>query len=397
MRNFGRQVMQCINIKALFTILILISTTATWAEGLRTGAEQTERYLTAIKGRKICILANQTSMIGDTHLIDSLHSLGVKINAIFAAEHGFRGDLSAGETVRDNIDKKTGIRIVSLYGAKNDALVNSTVQACDIVIVDIQDVGTRFYTYYITMLRLMNKCALYGKRMIVLDRPNPNGHYVDGPILDMRYKSGVGALPIPVVHGMTLGELARMINGEGWLDGNRKCQLTVITCSGYTHHTYYTLPVAPSPNLPDMTAIYLYPSLCYFEGTPISIGRGTDKPFKIYGHPIMKGAYTFTPRNSKSAINPPCMDKLCHGYDLSDTDISTLRQKKIDLSHVIRAYQETGLGDKFFTSFFEKLIGVDYVRKMIQQGKSADEISAVWQDDVAKFRKQRAKYLLYAE
>lgn len=284
-----------------------------------------------------------------------------------------------------------------MYGGKNEELINSTVRNSDIVIVDIQDVGTRFYTYYVTMLKLMNKCAAYGKTMMILDRPNPTGHYVDGPILNMKYKSGVGALPIPIVHGMTLGELARMINGEGWLKDGKKCKLEVITCKNYTHRSFYELPVPPSPNLPDMTAIYLYPSICYFEGTPVSLGRGTDKPFKIYGHPVMKGPYSFTPHSMKSAPNPPCKDKLCHGYDLSGIPAEKLKEMKIDLSYVIEAYNNSKLGDKFFTSFFELLVGVDYVRTMIKEGKSAEEISLMWQDDVARFKEQRHPYLLYEE
>lgn len=367
------------------------------AQRIMTGAEQTERYTDKIRGKKIAILANQTSTIGNRHIVDSLYALNMDITGIFAPEHGFRGDEGAGEVIKNNTDARTGIKIVSMYGGKNEELINSTVRNSDIVIVDIQDVGTRFYTYYITMLKLMNKCATYGKTMMILDRPNPTGHYVDGPILNMKYKSGVGALPIPIVHGMTLGELAGMINGEGWLKDGKKCQLEVITCKNYTHRSFYKLPVPPSPNLPDMTAIYLYPSICYFEGTPVSLGRGTDKPFKVYGHPAMTGPYSFTPHSMKSAPNPPCKDKLCHGYDLSGIPAGKLREIKIDLSYVIEAYNNSKLGDKFFTSFFELLVGVDYVRTMIKEGKSAEEISRMWQDDVARFKEQRRPYLLYEE
>lgn len=367
------------------------------AQRIMTGAEQTERYADKIRGKKIAILANQTSTIGNRHIVDSLYALNMDITGIFAPEHGFRGDEGAGEVIKNNTDARTGIKIVSMYGGKNEELINSTVRNSDIVIVDIQDVGTRFYTYYITMLKLMNKCATYGKTMMILDRPNPTGHYVDGPILNMKYKSGVGALPIPIVHGMTLGELAGMINGEGWLKDGKKCQLEVITCKNYTHRSFYELPVPPSPNLPDMTAIYLYPSICYFEGTPVSLGRGTDKPFKVYGHPAMTGPYSFTPHSMKSAPNPPCKDKLCHGYDLSGIPAGKLREMKIDLSYVIEAYNNSKLGDKFFTSFFELLVGVDYVRTMIKEGKSAEEISLMWQDDVARFKEQRRPYLLYEE
>lgn len=370
--------------------------TAVASDGITPGAERTEAYVGKLKGKRVAILANQTSMVGTTHLVDTLHAIGVDITAIFAAEHGFRGDKGAGEKITGGVDPRTGIKIVSLYGGSKAAL-DAAMRGCDLVVVDIQDVGTRFYTYYITMLRLMNRCAALGKEMMVLDRPNPTGHYVDGPILDMKHKSGVGALPIPVVHGMTLGELAMMINGEGWLDQGRKCRLSVVRCTGYDHRTFYTLPVAPSPNLPDMTAIYLYPSLCYFEGTPVSLGRGTDKPFKVYGHPRMRGDYDFTPQSTAAAPAPPCLGQRCHGYDLSGLGMEELRSKRIDLTYLITAYRESGLGDKFFTPFFEKLIGVDYVREMIVAGKSAEEISKMWEGDVEKFKAMRRPYLLYAE
>ena len=370
--------------------------TAVASNGITPGAERTEAYVGKLKGKRVAILANQTSMVGTTHLVDTLHAIGVDITAIFAAEHGFRGDKGAGEKITGGVDPRTGIKIVSLYGGSKAAL-DAAMRGCDLVVVDIQDVGTRFYTYYITMLRLMNRCAALSKEMMVLDRPNPTGHYVDGPILDMKHKSGVGALPIPVVHGMTLGELAMMINGERWLDQGRKCRLSVVRCTGYDHRTFYTLPVAPSPNLPDMTAIYLYPSLCYFEGTPVSLGRGTDKPFKVYGHPRMRGDYDFTPQSTTAAPAPPCLGQRCHGYDLSGLGMEELRSKRIDLTYLITAYRESGLGDKFFTPFFEKLIGVDYVREMIVAGKSAEEISKMWEGDVEKFKAMRRPYLLYAE
>lgn len=370
--------------------------TAVASDGITPGAERTEAYVGKLKGKRVAILANQTSMVGTTHLVDTLHAIGVDITAIFAAEHGFRGDKGAGEKITGGVDPRTGINIVSLYGGSKAAL-DAAMRGCDLVVVDIQDVGTRFYTYYITMLRLMNRCAALSKEMMVLDRPNPTGHYVDGPILDMKHKSGVGALPIPVVHGMTLGELAMMINGERWLDQGRKCRLSVVRCTGYDHRTFYTLPVAPSPNLPDMTAIYLYPSLCYFEGTPVSLGRGTDKPFKVYGHPRMRGDYDFTPQSTTAAPAPPCLGQRCHGYDLSGLGMEELRSKRIDLTYLITAYRESGLGDKFFTPFFEKLIGVDYVREMIVAGKSAEEISKMWEGDVEKFKAMRRPYLLYAE
>ncbi len=268
----------------------------------------------------------------------------------------------------------------------------------DVLVVDIQDVGLRYYTYYCTMIDLMNAAAAYGKDVIVLDRPNPNGMTVDGPILDMKYASGVGRLPIPVVHGMTLGELALMANGEGWLKDGAKVPLTVIPCLGYTHQTRYRLPIAPSPNLRDMTAIYLYPSTCYFEATPVSLGRGTDKPFKIYGHPAMKGrSYSFTPRSMPGAKTPPQQDKLCHGVDLSSISDDEAIAQGINLEYLIDAYRDLGMGDKFFRNFFELLIGRGDIRAMIEQGKSAAEIKATWAADVENFKKQRRPYLLYKE
>jgi uncharacterized protein YbbC (DUF1343 family) len=248
------------------------------------------------------------------------------------------------------------------------------------------------------MFRLMDVCAEYTKTMIILDRPNPNGHYVDGPIMDMKYKSGVGYLPIPVVHGMTLGELALMINGEGWLPELKKCDVTIIKCKNYTHKTMYQLPIAPSPNLPNMKSIYLYPSTCLFEGTPVSLGRGTSYPFQVYGHPQMKGyTFNFTPKSIPGAKNPPLLNQKCFGVDLRNIPDENIYTKGIDLSYIIDAYKNLKMGNKFFTSFFENLIGVDYVRKMIVQGKSADEIKEMWKDDVEKFKQQRKPYLLYEE
>lgn len=268
----------------------------------------------------------------------------------------------------------------------------------DILVVDIQDVGLRFYTYYASMCRLMDACAEYNRKVLILDRPNPNGHYVDGPILDMKYKSGVGWLPIPVVHGMTLGELGLMVNGERWLPASRTCDLTVIPCKNYTHQALYKLPIPPSPNLPNMKSIYLYPSTCYFEATPVSLGRGTDLPFQVYGHPNMTGySYSFTPRSVPGAKNPPQLGKLCHGVNLSNMSDEEIWKRGIDLSYVIDAYRNLNMDDHFFRSFFELLIGTDYVRKMIKEGKSAEEIKARWKDDVEKFKVQRKPYLLYEE
>ena len=362
------------------------------------GDEQTDKYFPLLEGKRIAIFSNHTGMIGDKHLLDLLLENKFNVVAIFSPEHGFRGNADAGEHVSSSTDPQTGVPILSLYDGKLGKPSAASMSKFDLLIVDIQDVGLRFYTYYASMCRLMDACAEHGKQMLILDRPNPNGHYVDGPLLDMRHKSAVGWLPLPVVHGMTLGELARMVNGEGWLPEGRTCDITVIPCRNYTHQTPYRLPVPPSPNLPNMKAVYLYASLCYFEATPVSLGRGTSLPFQVYGHPEMTGYnYSFTPRSLPGAKNPPQKDKLCHGVDLSQLSEEELRHKGIDLSYLIDAYRNLNLGDRFFTSFFEKLMGVAYVRKMIENGRSAEEIEATWADDVARFKQQRKPYLLYAE
>ena len=362
------------------------------------GDEQTSEYFPLLKDKRIAIFSNHTGMIGDKHLLDILLENKLNAVAIFSPEHGFRGDADAGEHVSSSVDPKTGVPILSLYDGKLGKPSAASMRKFDILIVDIQDVGLRFYTYYASMCRLMDACAEYNKKVLILDRPNPNGHYVDGPILDMKHKSGVGWLPIPIVHGMTLGELALMVNGEGWLPGARKCDLAVIRCKNYTHQTKYRLPIPPSPNLPDMKSIYLYPSTCFFEATPVSLGRGTSLPFQVYGHPNMTGySYSFTPRSIPGAKNPPQLNKLCHGVNLSNMSDEEIWKRGVDLSYVIDAYRNLNLDDHFFRSFFELLVGRDYVRKMIKEGKSADEIKAMWKDDVEKFKEQRKPYLLYDE
>lgn len=371
------------------------------------GAERTDAYLPLLQGKRVALLSNHTGMVGGTHTLDHLLAHGVQVTAVFSPEHGFRGTAREGEHVQSSVDEKTGIPILSLYDGKTYRPSAESMALFDVLITDIQDVGLRFYTYYITMMRLMDACAHSGKQFIVFDRPNPNGYYIDGPILDMRYKSGVGALPIPVVHGMTLGELARMINGEYWLSDSLLVDLTVVTCLNYTHQTTYNLPVPPSPNLRNMLAIYLYPSVCLFEGTPVSLGRGTDKPFLCYGHPSYHSAtaadtLSFTPAASTQKGN------LCHGIDLSGISETDARKVHFSLCYLIDAYNVVRAnadttngkawdGNAFFTPFFEKLVGVDYIRPMIIAGHTETEIQARWQPDVQHFKAQRKPYLLYEE
>ena len=362
------------------------------------GADQTNVYLPLLKNKRIAIFSNHTGMIGNRHLLDVLLENKINVVAIFSPEHGFRGNADAGEHVSSSVDSKTGVPILSLYDGKLGRPSEESMRKFDLLIVDIQDVGLRFYTYYASMVRLMDACAEYNRKMLILDRPNPNGHYVDGPILDMKYKSSVGWLPIPIVHGMTLGELALMVNGERWLPASRICDITVIKCKNYTHQTMYELPIPPSPNLPNMKAVYLYPSTCYFEATPVSLGRGTQLPFQIYGHPNMLGYdYTFTPQSIPGAKNPPQLNRICHGVNLSELSNEEIWKKGVDLSYLIDAYRNLNMDDYFFRPFFELLTGRDYVRKMIKQGKNADEIKAMWKEDVEKFKIQRKPYLIYEE
>ncbi len=362
------------------------------------GAARTSEYLPMLKGKRVALLSNHTGMVGKEHTLDLMLRNGVNVTTIFSPEHGFRGTASAGEHVSSSRDEKTGIPIASLYNGKTRMPAPEVMRKFDVIVCDIQDVGLRFYTYYITMLDLMNAAAAHGKEFIVLDRPNPNGMTVDGPILDMKFASGVGRLPIPVLHGMTLGELAMMAVSEGWLKNGADLQLNVVECEGYTHATRYRLPVPPSPNLPDMKAVYLYPSTCFFEGTPVNLGRGTDMPFTVYGHPaIPPTGFSFTPRSRQGAKNPPQEGNLCHGRDLRDIPDEDIIARGVDLSYVIDAYKATRLGKKFFNKFFDLLAGTDSVRIMIERGATADEIRATWADDLRRFRERRAPYLLYPE
>ena len=382
--------------RIILILFTLLSTACSAAEnGVTVGAEQTEKYLPQLEGKRVAVLANHTAMAGEQHLVDMLVAEGVNLVGIVSPEHGFRGTADAGEKVNSSVDSRTGVPIWSLYSSKGRNLTEEQMAAFDIMVVDMQDVGLRFYTYYITMLDVINRCADFGRKVIILDRPNPNGMYVDGPILDMKYKSGVGALPIPVVHGLTMGEIAVMAIGEGWA---KSADIEVVKCKNYTHQSRYTLPIAPSPNLKSQHAIYLYPSTCLFEGTACSLGRGTDAPFEMYGHPTMQGCdYTFTPRSVAGAKNPPLKDQLCYGIDLRGIDDEQIISEGFNLEYIIDAYHRTNLGEKFFTRFFELLVGVDYIREMIIDGCSAEQIASRWQSDVEQFKTLRRKYLLYKE
>lgn len=370
------------------------------------GMTDTAAYFPLVRGQRVAVLANQTSVAempgapgadaaGRVHLVDLLHGAGFDVAAIFSPEHGFRGTADAGEHVASSVDARTGIPIRSLYDGDTKRPSDETMRSFDVLVVDMQDVGLRFYTYYISMLRMMDACADFGRRVVVLDRPNPNGHIIDGPVLDMKYRSGVGAIPVPVLHGLTMGEIARMAAGQGWA---KQCALTVVKCRNYTHATEYLLPVAPSPNLPTARAVYLYAALCPFEGTVVSLGRGTDKPFEMYGHPDMTGrTFSFTPRPTAGAKHPPLEGRLCRGVDLSGMPLAEAREVGFSLRYVIDACADLGMGDKFFTPMFEKLVGVGWVREMILAGASEAEIRARWADDVERYRERRTKYLLYED
>lgn len=364
------------------------------------GAEKIDEYLPLIKNKNVALVVNHTSKIGITHLVDSLLNLRIKIKKIFAPEHGFRGTVADGETIKDGFDVQSNLPIISLYG-NNKKPTESQMSDIDIVIFDIQDVGCRFYTYLSTLFLVMQSCAELEKKLILLDRPNPNGYFVDGPILDKKFESFVGMLPVPIVHGMTLGEMASMIVGENWLNCNKKLDFTIIKCSHYIHEKspLYNYPIAPSPNLPTKLSILLYPSLCLFEGTEISVGRGTNKPFMIYGNPLLtKMKYTFTPKSIQSSVNPPQKDKLCYGKDLSSLDVKNIiSRKKIDLKPIFEAYHSYPKKDSFFlkTNYIDKLYGSDKFRKMILNGANEKMIRATWENDLKTYIFKRKKYLLY--
>ncbi len=388
--------------KILFLLLIFISNilvAQNFSNKIITGADQVNAYLPKLTNKKVALLVNQTSMIKNTHLVDTLISSGVNIAKIFAPEHGFRGSGDAGEKIKSGIDPKTGLSITSMYGASKKPSKES-MKGIDIVVFDIQDVGARFYTYISSLQYMMEACAESKVPLIILDRPNPNGFYVDGPVLESPYKSFVGMQSIPIVHGMTVGEYAKMLNGEGWLSKKIKCNLTVIPCKNYDHKTLYKLPIPPSPNLKSISAILLYPSLCLFEGTDVSVGRGTETPFEVWGHPSFKNnGFSFTPVSSPGAKTPPHQDKVCYGANLNlpPYDVMKILNGQLNLSFIQNAYSLSKHKTNFFNSFFEKLAGTASLRKAIQDGKTEKEIKSTWQTGITKFKKIRSKYLLYKD
>src|SRR5690554_5645594 len=359
------------------------------------GADQFDVYSKYLEGKNVAVVANQTSFLQNEnqHLVDFLISKDIEITKVFAPEHGFRGTADAGEHVKDGIDSKTGIPLISLYG-NNKKPTQEQLKNVDIVIFDIQDVGARFYTYISTLHYVMEAGAEAGIPVMVLDRPNPNGHYIDGPILEMKHQSFVGMHPIPVVHGMTIGEYAQMINGEGWLKNKMKCDLVLIEMKNYDHKKPYSLPIKPSPNLPNDQSINLYPSLCFFEGTFVNAGRGTDMQFQVFGAPSLPAAqfpFTYTPQSNEGAKDPKFKGQLCYGKDLRQHP----PLDKLNLEWVIEVYEANGRKSNFFTSFFTLLAGTEQLQQQIEQGLSASEIRDSWKDGLDGFKQIRAKYLLY--
>lgn len=362
------------------------------AEGVVLGADQLDVLLPKLKSKRVALVVNHTSLIGRTHITDTLISSGISIKKVFAPEHGFRGAAADGEKINDGVDAKTGLAIVSLYGTNRKPTPEQLADV-DVVIFDIQDVGTRFYTYISTMHYVMEACAEQNKKMIILDRPNPNGSYVDGPMRVPELKTFVGMHPIPIVHGLTVGELAGMINGEGWLEKGVKCDVEVIKLKNWKHDDSYSLPVKPSPNLPNDQAVRLYPSLCLFEGTVVSVGRGTETPFLIIGNPELKNMpFSFTPRPMPGMSNdPPQNGKVCYGLDLRNVSV----ERRIELKYLLDFYKRYPDKDKFFIGSFDRLAGTPVLKEQIRGGLTEDQIKATWQKDLEAYRAMRQQYLLY--
>ena len=370
------------------------------AQEVVVGAARMELYYPLIEGKRVAFAGNHTAIVDGRHVVDILVDNGVDVVKIFSPEHGFRGTAAHGEWVDSGIDPETGLPVISLYGA-NRRPTGAQLAEVDVVVFDIQDVGARFYTYISTMAYFMEEAARHEKKMIILDRPNPLGHYVDGPILDLRHRSFVGLHPIPIVHGMTIGEYARMVNGEGWLADGLVCDLTVIPMAHYDHHTRYHLPLPPSPNLPNMRAVYLYPSLCLFEGTDISLGRGTPNPFQVFGHPAFDAnlfPYHFKPESVAAAPNPPQLGRVCHGRNLSTIPLKELERKsQINLGYILEAYHHFPDKARFFNNFFERLAGTHQLREQIVAGWTEEQIRESWMPGIEAFKVIRSRYLLYEE
>lgn len=370
-----------------------------------TGADQTEKYIPYLQGKRVAILGNPTSIIGDQNMVDSLKARGINIVKVFGPEHGFRGKASAGVRVADDVDSATGIPIISLYGPKNKPSKEDMADV-DVLIYDVQDVGCRFYTNINALARLMETCAVYGKELLILDRPNPNGYLIDGPILDMSLKSGIGMFPIPISHGLTVAEFAQMANGEGWLANKVKCRLKIIPVANYNHDMYYELPVKPSPNLNTQQSVMLYPSTCLFEGTILNHGRGTYYPFTVLGSPDLKGKYdfSFTPISIPGMSETPLhMNKVCYGLDLRDYDVHALMKTgKLNIQWMIGLYNAYPYKDKFFDRSqskemgdINKLAGTRQFREQIVAGESEATIRKSWEPGLSQYKKMRKKYLLY--
>ncbi|MDB4204418.1 DUF1343 domain-containing protein [Polaribacter sp.] len=387
----------------LFLFLLLNFQLISYAQSsdlkVETAAARIGLYLNLLKGKNIAVVANQTSVIFKElykkkqearHLVDSLLTLGIEVKKVFAPEHGFRGKADAGEVVKDGFDTKTGLQIISLYG-KNKKPSPAQLKEIDIVVFDIQDVGARFYTYISSLHYVMEACAEAGIPVIILDRPNPNSHYIDGPVLEVKHTSFVGMHTVPVVYGMTIGEYGQMINGEKWLKNGIQCDLKVIPLKNYNHQTKYSVPIKPSPNLPNDKSINLYPSLCFFEGTNVSAGRGTEMQFQVYGSPyITKSSFTFTPQANEGSKYPKYKKQRCFGEDLR----TAKNLNKLDLSYLLKAYQQN-TSKEFFNTFFTKLAGTERLQEQIEQGLSEKEIRKTWVQDIISFKKIRKKYLLY--
>lgn len=388
--------------KIFFTLITIFITSysfsITFDSTIVVGAERTELYLSKLANKKVAVLTNQTGVIKNTSIVDSLISLKVKIVKIFAPEHGIRGVADAGETVNNGKDVKTGLPIISLYG-NHKKPTTEDLKGVDIVIYDIQDVGVRFYTYISTLHYMMEACAENNVKLIVLDRPNPNGYFVDGPVLKPKYKSFIGMDPVPIVYGMTVGEYAKMLNGEKWLKNQEQCKLEVIKCKNYNHKKFYKLPIKPSPNLPNMTAVLYYPTIGLFEGTIMSVGRGTNAPFQLVGHPKLADGYVdFTPKSMPGAKHPKLEGVLCKGYDVRDNGIDYIVEKKgIGLPCLIKAYANMLEKDDYFTSSFNLLAGNSELKEQIKFRMHADEIRDSWAEELENFKQIRKKYLLYAD